>query len=235
MLSSARKRGAGMTAQPTANRVGSLRLQSGCGEIPTRDERNCRLPHGASLRRAPYVHPRPPPSASRRTRSPYAGTACCNLVGKGNKPATMPITVPVLRAWEACRGERTTGRLILRPLTGNPIDRRDAYRMVARIAKSAGIPRHISRHSLRHAAITRLGCRRPAPRCTDPRSPRRAAHHRPRRPRPRQPRPAQRPLPHRLRCRRLRSRPKPFEVTDLCVTTPPRHASPPARRGSRPI
>nr|WP_262849477.1 tyrosine-type recombinase/integrase [Mumia quercus] len=35
-----------------------------------------------------------------------------------------------------------------------PIDRRDAYRMVQRIAKSAGIPRHISPHSLRHAAIT---------------------------------------------------------------------------------
>lgn len=35
-----------------------------------------------------------------------------------------------------------------------PIDRRDAYRMVARIAKAAGIPRHISPHSLRHAAIT---------------------------------------------------------------------------------
>ena len=41
-----------------------------------------------------------------------------------------------------------------RPLTGKPIDRRDVYRMVQRIAKAAGIPRHISPHSLRHAAIT---------------------------------------------------------------------------------
>jgi hypothetical protein len=47
------------------------------------------------------------------------------------------------------RGERATGPLILRPLTVNPIDRRDAYRMVTRIAKAAGIPRHISPHSLR--------------------------------------------------------------------------------------
>ena len=46
------------------------------------------------------------------------------------------------------------GPLILRPLSGRPIDRRDVYRMVARIAKAAGIPRHISPHSLRHAAIT---------------------------------------------------------------------------------
>ena len=66
----------------------------------------------------------------------------------------LPITVPVLRVLEACRGERTDGPLILRPNSGNPVDRRDVYRMVARIAKAAAIPRHISPHSLRHAAIT---------------------------------------------------------------------------------
>jgi len=82
------------------------------------------------------------------------GHRVLHVVGKGNKRATMPLTVPVLRVLEACRGERTTGHLILRPLTKNPIDRRDAYRMVRRIAKAAGIPRHISPHSLRHAAIT---------------------------------------------------------------------------------
>jgi integrase/recombinase XerD len=82
------------------------------------------------------------------------GHRVLHLVGKGNKPATMPLTVPVLRVLEACRGERTTGRLVLRPLTRKPIDRRDAYRMVARIAKAAAIPRHISPHALRHAAIT---------------------------------------------------------------------------------
>ena len=35
------------------------------------------------------------------------------------------------------------------------MDWRDAYRMVARIARVAGIPRHNSPHSLRHAAITK--------------------------------------------------------------------------------
>src|SRR4029078_1085202 len=80
------------------------------------------------------------------------GHRVMHLVGKGNKPATMPITVPVLRVLEACRGERTEGPLILRPLSGRPVDRRDVYRMVVRIAKAAGIPRHISPHSLRHAA-----------------------------------------------------------------------------------
>jgi integrase len=87
-------------------------------------------------------------------RETLRGHRVLHLVGKGSKPATMPLTVPVLRVLEACRGQRTEGRLILRPLTGNPIDRRDAYRMVAQIAKTAGIPRHISPHSLRHGAIT---------------------------------------------------------------------------------
>ena len=82
------------------------------------------------------------------------GYRVLHLVGKGNKPATMPLTVPVLRVLEVCRGQRTSGPLVLRPVSAKPMDRRDAYRMVARIAKAAGIPRHISPHSLRHAAIT---------------------------------------------------------------------------------
>lgn len=82
------------------------------------------------------------------------GYRVLHLIGKGNRPATMPLTVPVLRILELCRGSRVEGPLILRPMTGNPIDRRDAYRMITRIAKLAGIPRHISPHSLRHAAIT---------------------------------------------------------------------------------
>src|ERR1041384_4606413 len=66
------------------------------------------------------------------------GYRVLHLVGKGNNPATMPLTVPVLRVLEACRVQRVGGPLILRPLSGRPIDRRDVYRMVARIAKSAG-------------------------------------------------------------------------------------------------
>jgi integrase len=78
---------------------------------------------------------------------PLCGHRVLHLVGKGNKPATMPLTVPVLRVLEACRGQRTDGPLVRRPVSGKPIDRRDCYRMVARIAKAAGIPRHISPHS----------------------------------------------------------------------------------------
>jgi len=132
------------------------------------------------------------------------GHRVMHLVGKGNKPATMPITVPVLRVLEACRGERTEGPLILRPLSGRPVDRRDVYRMVVRIAKAAGIPRHISPHSLRHAAITNaldagvpLRDAQILARHADPRT---TEHYDLR---PRQPGPPRRPLPHRLRRRRL--------------------------------
>jgi integrase len=88
------------------------------------------------------------------TRAQLPGGLLSGPVLKGTKPATMPLTVPVLRVLEACRGERTEGPLVLRPVSGKPIDRRDCYRMVLRIAKAAGIARHISPHSLRHAAIT---------------------------------------------------------------------------------
>src|SRR5436309_8579349 len=87
-------------------------------------------------------------------RETLRGHRVLHLIGKGNKPATMPLTVPVLRVLEACRGNRVDGPLLLRPVSGKLVDRRDVYRMIARIAKAAGIPRHISPHSLRHAAIT---------------------------------------------------------------------------------
>ena len=82
------------------------------------------------------------------------GYRVLHLVGKGNKPATMPVTVPVLRVLEACRGQRVCGPLILRPVSGQPINRRDAYRMVSGSRRRPGFPGTSAPHSLRHAAIT---------------------------------------------------------------------------------
>jgi len=113
--------------------------------------------HGASAYLLGINAPRASEAAAVRIedyRETPRGHRVLHLVGKGNKPATMPLTVPVLRVLEACRGERTEGPLVLRPVSRKPIDRRDCYRMVVRIATAAGIPRHISPHSLRHAAIT---------------------------------------------------------------------------------
>src|SRR6476620_11485333 len=107
------------------------------------------------------------------------GYRVLHLVGKGNKPATMPLTVPVLRVLEVCRGQRASGPLILRPISGRPIDRRDVHRMVARIAKSAGIPRHIQPPLFTaRGDHQRPRRRRPATRRADPRPPRRPANHR---------------------------------------------------------
>ena len=58
-------------------------------------------------------------------------------------------------SWKLAAASAPPGRWsCARAPVGRSTDRRDAYRMVARIAKAAGIPRHISPHSLRHAAIT---------------------------------------------------------------------------------
>jgi len=55
------------------------------------------------------------------------GYRVLHLVGKGNRPATMPLTVTVLRVLEACRGQRTSGPLVLRPVSGNPIETRSIH------------------------------------------------------------------------------------------------------------
>jgi len=64
------------------------------------------------------------------------GHRVLHLVGKGSMPATMPLTLPVLRVLEACRGQRTQGPLVLRPHSGRPIDRRDVYRSSGRSPRS---------------------------------------------------------------------------------------------------
>ena len=82
------------------------------------------------------------------------GHRVLHLVGKGNKPATMPLTVPVLRVAGGLP------RRARRRATDPAPDVRTADRPPRRLPhggpdrEGAGIPRHISPHSLRHAAIT---------------------------------------------------------------------------------
>jgi len=134
------------------------------------------------------------------------GYRVLHLVGKGNKPATMPLTVPVLRVLEACRGQRTGGPLVLRPVCGKPIDRRDAYRMGHPDRESRWYPAAhqpaLAAARGDHQRSRRWGA---AARRSDPGPSRRSAHHRALRPCSRQPRPTRRSLPHRIRRRRLTS------------------------------
>ncbi len=90
-------------------------------------------PAGQSTRCAPWRRQR---CGSRTTPRPGGGTG--PAAGRqGNKPATMPSTVPVLRVLEACPGQRTCGPLPLplplRPISGKPInlDRHSVHLLTA--------------------------------------------------------------------------------------------------------
>lgn len=87
------------------------------------------------------------------THGSSRGHRAVSFIGKGSKPAFEPLAVPVARAVDAAAGERTTGPLLLRP-DGVPMDRRHAARVITRLAKRAGIDRHVTPHTLRHAYIT---------------------------------------------------------------------------------
>lgn len=97
-----------------------------------------------------------------------------HLIDKADKPATMPLTVPVLRVLEACRGQRTTEPLVLRPVSEERVDRRDAYRMVTRMSETAGLRTtehydrargNLDRHGVHFLAHTSTACERgPHPR-----------------------------------------------------------------------
>ena len=75
------------------------------------------------------------------------------VIGKGNKPALIPLPVPVARTLDAAAGERGTGPLLL-TRSGAWMDRYAATRIVHRLAKRAGISHRVGCHALRHAYIT---------------------------------------------------------------------------------
>ena len=75
---------------------------------------------------------------------------------KGLASAQVAPPRAAVRAVAACRGQRTDGPLVLRPVSGKPIERRDCYRMVQRMAKAAGIPRQVSPHGATHAITNAL-------------------------------------------------------------------------------
>lgn len=81
------------------------------------------------------------------------GHRTVTVVGKGSKIARIPLPPRVGRAIDQAAGERLAGPLLL-SRTGRRLDRHAATRIVNRLAKRAGIAKHISPHSLRHSFIT---------------------------------------------------------------------------------
>lgn len=81
------------------------------------------------------------------------GHRVLRIVGKGNRPATIPLPVDVLALLEDAAGGRTEGNLLLRS-GGRPMNRAAAAWALENLRKRAGIRKEITPHSLRHAFVT---------------------------------------------------------------------------------
>ena len=75
------------------------------------------------------------------------------ITRKGGKVVTIPLAPRTARAIELAVGERTEGPLFLAG-DGRRLDRHGAARIVRRVTRRAGIAKHVSPHTLRHAFIT---------------------------------------------------------------------------------
>jgi integrase/recombinase XerD len=75
------------------------------------------------------------------------------VLGEGAKLAVVPMPPRVARAAGLMAVERTSGPLHL-TRRGNRMNRHAATRIVRRLAKKAGVTKHICPHSLRHSFIT---------------------------------------------------------------------------------
>lgn len=75
------------------------------------------------------------------------------VTGKGSRRSVVPINAPTRAALDRVVGDRSTG-FVLQTASGRPLDRHNVAKLVAQVAKRAGITKRISPHSLRHSAIT---------------------------------------------------------------------------------
>ncbi len=83
------------------------------------------------------------------------GRRTVTVFGKGSKLAVIPLPPRVARAVDLAAGELGSGPLLL-GRSGERLNRQAATRIVTRLAKRAGVNKHISPHSLRHSFITAL-------------------------------------------------------------------------------
>ena len=81
------------------------------------------------------------------------GHRTVTVMGKGSKVAVIPLPPRVGRAVDLAAGERQNGPLLI-GRSGERLNRQAATRIVRRLAKRAGVTKHISPHSLRHSFIT---------------------------------------------------------------------------------
>jgi integrase/recombinase XerD len=142
------------------------------------------------------------------------GHRTLRIMGKGNKPATVPLVPRTARTIDLAVGERHEGP-ILRRRDGQRLDRRTPHRWVRSIGKRAGLGAVHPAHAAGRVHHGRPRRRRPAARRPDRRPSRRPPNHHHLPPAPPELRPPRRLRRGRLRCRRL---------------TAPRHAAAPRGR-----
>lgn len=73
---------------------------------------------------------------------------------KGNRSAAVPLVPRAAHAVEHYLGTRRSGPLFLKPRIPVRLDQKSSLRIVKRVARSAGVEKNITNHSLRHSAIT---------------------------------------------------------------------------------
>lgn len=73
--------------------------------------------------------------------------------GKGDRLDRVPLAPRTVAALDAHRAERTTGPLVL-DNAGGRLDRHKLARIVARVARAAGLPSTPTPHVMRHTAVT---------------------------------------------------------------------------------
>jgi site-specific recombinase XerD len=73
---------------------------------------------------------------------------------KGNRSANVPLVPRASWALETYLGSRNSGPLFLKPRKPVRLDGASSNRIVKRVAKQAGITKHVTNHSLRHSFVT---------------------------------------------------------------------------------
>jgi site-specific recombinase XerD len=76
-----------------------------------------------------------------------------HVLGKGAKPAEIPLPIPVLRAVRAATDRRTTGPLFV-SAKGQALTRGAASRLLGTVVQRAGISHAVSPHTLRRTFCT---------------------------------------------------------------------------------
>lgn len=81
------------------------------------------------------------------------GHTVLSIIGKGKKPALIPLVGQCLQAVETAIAGRTSGPILLGKFSA-PLSRHQAWRIVMLAGKAAGLGTHVHPHLLRHAFVS---------------------------------------------------------------------------------